>query len=70
MFTLKTQNKSKIGRSEWALLIPFFLILCIGLQFFSNFHKYQNADSLMFSIMSYTKVTLFYWGQDRMLSMM
>jgi hypothetical protein len=41
------------------------VVYTIFLQFFTGFHSMQHGDSLMLSIMSYTKPTLYYWGQDK-----
>jgi hypothetical protein len=51
------------------LLSTFFAISAIFaytmfLQFFTEFHSMQHGDSLMLSIMSYTKPTLYFWGEN------
>jgi len=51
-----------------AILIVFLATIGIGLQFFTNFYHHEDSDSIIYSIMSYTHVTLFDWGQDRLLS--
>ncbi|MDR3707424.1 MAG: hypothetical protein P4L33_03925 [Capsulimonadaceae bacterium] len=53
-----------------ALLTSILLAGCFGLQFFGDFHSYQNADSLVYSIMSYHQPTLYFWGQDRLLALL
>lgn len=49
-----------LGSAAFALL----------LQFFSAFHSQQHGDSLMVSIMSTTRPTMFYWGQDQWLNLL
>jgi hypothetical protein len=46
----------------------FFIVYTFLIQFFTRFHELQNADSILLSIMSYTKPTLFFWGQNQYLN--
>ena len=55
-----------VEKKTWT---PVLLFLgCTGfavlLQFYSGFHSQQHGDSLLISIMSYTRPTMFYWGED------
>jgi len=59
----------KRSRIVFVVTIPVLFIVYAGfIQFFTGFHALQHGDSLLASIMSYTKPTLFYWGQNEFLS--
>lgn len=61
-------NDRSRTRFAWIVTTVFLLVVAVGLQFFTDFYHHEDSDSIIYSIMSYTHVTLFDWGQDRLLS--
>ncbi|RFB81371.1 hypothetical protein [Methylovirgula sp. 4M-Z18] len=51
-------------------LVDFLIVIFVSLLIANKLAPYMNADVMMNSIMSLQKVTLFYWGQDRLLNVL
>lgn len=45
------------------------IVFAVLLQFITRFHAMEDSDYLLISIMSYTRPTLYYWGQDQYLNL-
>lgn len=64
------RNKLYVTQTSLYSIFAFIVVFAytLFLQLFTEFHNLQQGDSLLLSIMSYTKPTLYYWGQDQYLN--